>query len=98
MNAFVNCYRRTWNWIKTRLLALWKLICWLADCIFCCSCCIDDDGNDIEKGISHIHTSDIHQSNIGDGHKKSTTMDNAGGAANGQVHKVIMVGSGGVGK
>ncbi|KAE9555528.1 hypothetical protein FO519_001296 [Halicephalobus sp. NKZ332] len=41
---------------------------------------------------------DIHQINIGDGHKKPTTMDNPGSVVNGQVHKVIMVGSGGVGK
>uniref|UniRef100_A0AC35FXT5 Uncharacterized protein n=1 Tax=Panagrolaimus sp. PS1159 TaxID=55785 RepID=A0AC35FXT5_9BILA len=73
--------------------------------IFCCACCLDDDNSDVERGISHKkHTSDIHPSALGDiGHKKAGAMDQTTGnnvttSVGGQVHKVIMVGSGGVGK
>uniref|UniRef100_A0A7E4VIL8 small monomeric GTPase n=1 Tax=Panagrellus redivivus TaxID=6233 RepID=A0A7E4VIL8_PANRE len=92
-----------WRWLKVRLLALWDLICWLFDMIFCCACCLDDDdGTDVEKGINghRKHTSDIHPASLGDNNKRTNTMDagTAGAGANNQVHKVIMVGSGGVGK
>lgn len=97
MNPIGNFFRRFWSWLKIRLLALWELLSWIFDMICCCKLCIDDDNIDAEKGITHIHTSDIQPTNIVDGHKK-LTMDAAGSTANGQVHKVIMVGSGGVGK
>lgn len=90
MNPISNCCRRVYNWIKLRLICLWDIICYLA----CCACCDGGERNDVEKGVANIRSSDI-QSNLGEGHKKST-MD-AGGAGR-QVHKVIMVGSGGVGK
>lgn len=83
MNAAENFGRRFWSCLKERLVQLRSLLIWVFDFVCCCGCFYDEDNDDIEKGNNVIQEQ-----------KPSTnTM-----SASGQVHKVIMVGSGGVGK
>lgn len=60
--------------------------------VCCCGCCYyeDEDSTDFEKGLRQIHS----DKPMTDQQLTSGTQTSGGG----QVHKVIMVGSGGVGK
>jgi hypothetical protein len=91
--------RRSWSWLKERLKAFWSLLVWLVDMVCCCGCCYEDadDEYDFEKGAANRPNQIQTISGTSVAHKPSqTTM--SGANAGGQVHKVIMVGSGGVGK
>lgn len=87
---------RVWSWTRRRLRTIWDNLVWLFEMVCCCGCCYYEDevplGNylnrDFEKGLRQIHSD-----------KPMADQQLASGAqAGGQVHKVIMVGSGGVGK
>ncbi|CAD5221704.1 unnamed protein product [Bursaphelenchus xylophilus] len=87
MNAAQDFLRRCWSWLKHRLYQLWSLLLWVFDFVCCCGCVYEEE-DDPEKGNSIVQGKD----NLGTQKVASST----GMAA--QVHKVIMVGSGGVGK
>uniref|UniRef100_F1L546 small monomeric GTPase n=4 Tax=Ascaris TaxID=6251 RepID=F1L546_ASCSU len=100
MDTTMNILSGSWSWLRARCKAFWI---WLTSSIVnLCELfgCIESDV-DIEGGLSHgRHASDIHPADLsamGDTGKKQGTV---GGGASVQthVHKVIMVGSGGVGK
>lgn len=97
MHPAKNFLRRAWSWTRERCLTLWEWLqyCWEALC--CCAICYIDnnDDNDIEKG-QYSSQQKTSQQMSASGAAGSTGM--AGAAPIGQVHKVIMVGSGGVGK
>lgn len=87
---------RIWHWLRVRLLALWTFFKWLFHAICCCGICLEereDEKADMEKGRSTNPFSQDPKLNIA-----TTTMSSAQGASPGLVHKLIMVGSGGVGK
>uniref|UniRef100_A0A915DDH2 small monomeric GTPase n=1 Tax=Ditylenchus dipsaci TaxID=166011 RepID=A0A915DDH2_9BILA len=99
MNTLTNVWRRVWSWSKVRLLAVWEWLLALMDVLCCCACCLEEDNmqRDLEKNtVTNANKpSDILP--------VTTTMSAAATGATpaggpGQVHKVIMVGSGGVGK
>jgi len=83
-----------WRWVKVRLVALWALIKRVFDMICCCSLCLENDTTnvDLEKGLRDLRAS--HQDTSG--HLPSSQQMTT--AAGGLIHKLIMVGSGGVGK
>jgi Ras-related protein Ral-A len=111
MEDMHSCLKGLSHWLLVRLRAFWDFLCWLARMVFCCACCIDpEDEFDVEKGRARrINASDLHPiSIVGDpmsaGQQKKSnvgagaTGSGATASVGGQVHKCIMVGSGGVGK
>lgn len=95
MHPVENALRRAWSWLRIRLVALWHFLTWVFDMIFCCRLCLEED-EDLEKGnTKKTHTSDIHPISV---LPEPTKMASGAAGGGGQVHKIIMVGSGGVGK
>lgn len=96
MHPAKDMLRRVWSWTRSRLTDAgeWLRYWWEALC--CCAFCYVDkeDENDIEKGPYSSQQSQKMSTGAAAG---TIGGGNAGNAA-GQVHKVIMVGSGGVGK
>ncbi|KAI6235016.1 Ras-related protein Ral-a [Aphelenchoides besseyi] len=101
MNAAEEFLRRAWSWLRERLKAFWSLLVWLVDMVCCCGCFYDDTEEefDFEKGNTN-HNSNIQtiSGTTKPNNRATTTMSGGNGGATAQVHKVIMVGSGGVGK
>lgn len=97
MNSAENFLRRAWSWLKERLKAFWSILVWLFDMVCCCGCIYDDENEDydFEKGKNQQNIQTV---SGGTAKANQTTMSGANAGAGGQVHKVIMVGSGGVGK
>ncbi|KAI6240060.1 Ras-related protein Ral-a [Aphelenchoides fujianensis] len=102
MNAAQDFLRRAWSWLRERLKAFWSLLVWLFDMVCCCGCFYDDkdDELDFEKGTTNRNPN---IQTISGGAKPSIStppaaMSGPNGGAAAQLHKVIMVGSGGVGK
>lgn len=96
MHPVENALRRVWSWVRVRGIALWNFLTWAFDMLCCCRLCLDED-EDLEKGANKKpHTSDIHPISVLTDPTKMAS--GAGQGAGGQVHKIIMVGSGGVGK
>ena len=93
MNEVENFLRRAWSWLEERLKALWSFLVWVFDMVCCCGICYDDEDVDCEKGANRT------QQNI-QTISTNTAKTNQAGMSNqaGAVHKVIMVGTGGVGK
>lgn len=85
---------RVWNWTRRRLRAIWDNLVWLFEMVCCCGCYYNDEedalGTDFEKGLRQIYSDKA----MAD--QQITSGTQASGSS--QVHKVIMVGSGGVGK
>nr|CAD2186971.1 unnamed protein product [Meloidogyne enterolobii]CAD2187739.1 unnamed protein product [Meloidogyne enterolobii] len=89
------------NWLQIRIRALWIFFKWIFHAFCCCGICLEreeqeGEGNDLEKGIRNKNP-------FGPDPKLNistlTTMSTAGQGSNPvSVHKLIMVGSGGVGK
>ena len=109
MNATENILRRAWSWVKERLKALWSTLVWLAELVCCCGCLGGDDDDDadggggrrrvddardLEKGASFSQTASSSVPQPPNAQTATMTSNGAGGSN--QVHKVIMVGSGGV--
>ena len=100
MDPIKNCLQNTWRWTKIRLIRFWDFMKWAFDMVCCCSMCLenqsDENSVDLEKGYQrNFHT--VHPESS-DKRQMSTGGTNSGGAAAPLVHKLIMVGSGGVGK
>ena len=95
MNAAANFCRRAASWLSERLKAFWAWLMGLLEMVCCCGCFYDDvDEADAEKGTAN-RTAAVQDGATATATTAQTTMANNGA---GQVHKVIMVGSGGVGK
>uniref|UniRef100_A0A914I615 small monomeric GTPase n=1 Tax=Globodera rostochiensis TaxID=31243 RepID=A0A914I615_GLORO len=93
MDQAKECLSRIWCWLRVRLIALWTFLKWVGHAICCCGVCLEEE-EDAEKGRAK---------NLFDQQVTISTTTMSAGTQNassgaGQVHKVIMVGSGGVGK
>ncbi|KAL3124113.1 hypothetical protein niasHT_004702 [Heterodera trifolii] len=92
MDQAKQCLSRFWHWLRIRLIALWTFLKWVGHEICCCGICLQEE-DDVEK--ERTKNPFDQQVTI------STTAMSAGtqnATGQGHVHKVIMVGSGGVGK
>uniref|UniRef100_A0A0N5B0G0 Ras family protein n=1 Tax=Syphacia muris TaxID=451379 RepID=A0A0N5B0G0_9BILA len=104
MNPVVNFIRRSWSWLRHFLLTVWLTVKYGVLRLFGNDEAAADSSNaagaDIERGANRTkHTSDIHPvdlTGMGDLTKKPNAANASNAAAH--VHKIIMVGSGGVGK
>lgn len=100
-----DCPARVWSWTRRRLHSLWNVLLWLWETIFCCGCCYYEEEEEIKQNSADNALRSVHS----DKSDKlpptviSMAANPQNGAASAQtqstpVHKVIMVGSGGVGK
>jgi len=95
MDSAKDIFHCVWSWIKVRLVAFWAFIRRVFDLICCCTLCLENEraaNVDLEKGF--IDLRGTHQKDTS-GRLPSQQM---AAAAGGLIHKLIMVGSGGVGK
>jgi len=93
--------RRAWSWLRERLKAFWSLLVWVFDMVCCCGCFYDEDSEeDFEKGnnLNRNQQQNIQTISGVTAKLSQTTMSGANVGAGGQIHKVIMVGAGSVGK
>lgn len=98
MDSVEHCFRHVWSWIRVRIHLLWSLIKKVFDLICCCSLCLSDNeptSIDLERGFRNSQT--VHP--FPSSEKKQQQMVSGSTAQpGGFIHKLIMVGSGGVGK
>ena len=86
-----------WSWIKVRCVALWAWTKRVFDLVCCCSLCLEQDPSgrvDLEKDLRDLRATHLQDTS---GRLPSSQQQMAA-AAGGLIHKLIMVGSGGVGK
>ncbi|MFH4975599.1 hypothetical protein AB6A40_002308 [Gnathostoma spinigerum] len=91
MNSIYDAVRHWWSWLRAKAFAVWHSLLALF------GICVSSSDRDVEANRTHpsdIHPTDL--SSMGDTAKKQSASGSAPQATS--VHKVIMVGSGGVGK
>lgn len=95
MHQAKNFISRGWIWTREFCLTIWEWLQFYWEALCCCSVCYFDnnDDNDIEKDQYSSQTKISQQIMAGTGLAGCAVTSTIG-----QVHKVIMVGSGGVGK
>ncbi|KAI1728872.1 ras family domain-containing protein [Ditylenchus destructor] len=99
-NPVSNVLSRAWSWARPHLLAVWDVVLWVFHMLCLCGACreADEKSADVERGTSHLRNSERMATAGGDRSAAGGIANPGSGAAGGQVHKIIMVGSGGVGK
>jgi len=102
MSSPKDCAQQVWSWLRIRLLAAWSLLKWLFDQLCCCALCLE--GGDESQEHRQRNSLDFAEKGLSPqvviGAMSNQQQASGGGQSGGggQVHKVIMVGSGGVGK
>uniref|UniRef100_A0AC35UCR2 Ras-like protein n=1 Tax=Rhabditophanes sp. KR3021 TaxID=114890 RepID=A0AC35UCR2_9BILA len=96
MDECGGCMGRIFKWTKNAMIQVWFYVKHLMYLIFCCPCCGDDEMNRNER-VSDIEKGQGFDNPMAASQKKQNEVGASSGSAL-PVHKVIMVGSGGVGK
>lgn len=106
-NSASDALREVWSWTKPRLLTLWECLVWAFNMVCLCGACRNSPSTsssssfaaDLERGNARNSHNSRQMAATTSGNAAAGVVSAAGAAiAGGQVHKVIMVGSGGVGK
>jgi len=102
MSSPKDCAQQVWGWLCIRLLAAWSLLKWLFNQLCCCALCLEggEEGQEHRQGNSLDFAEKGLSPQVVIGAMSNQQQASGGGQSGGggQVHKVIMVGSGGVGK